>query len=343
MTAEGIVRGIVLRFDAQRKLKRKIEHYLVIRSSIPREHAIEASSQSVKYPYYHDWHKDYFTKTETGQTFYYHVRAVNRNGDVIAYSEPYWQKWKVAEMPFSGVMLTPSAYRRVPIYDSPYSEYGTLFPMNIDIVTSYYIGRLYSYNRLSEITNRRKSLFTRVGVWFIQLEGKIILEKERRFIPQLAIGGDGSYMLRDTKAPGLSNPTFQFKVGKESSRPFNSLFCVASKKFWFLKPSVGLMRGSSPSKIIYLTEFLSKESESNVGIFYSLKLNVSRKLAFFIEMIEPRNAKSKPFLVNAQVGSFLHANFDLAYLKYSRGYDVLGHLNFRFTFYPKKRVSDKKK
>src|SRR5206468_1833004 len=126
----------------------------------------------------HDWYKDYFQIQDVGRTMYYRAEAYDVKKNLLGISQPAWVSWRVRRPPPTGVVMTPTAYRRVPIYDSPYSGASRLLPLNIDLNAIYYIGKLYSYNKLQELTNTRSSLFTRLGIWFLQLDAKLILERE---------------------------------------------------------------------------------------------------------------------------------------------------------------------
>ena len=83
--------------------------------------------------YYHDWYKDYFYAEDMGRKYYYHVEAYDSSGKLIALSEPPWVAWKVKEAPTAGIMLTPTAYRRLPLYDTAYSQASRLLPINLDL------------------------------------------------------------------------------------------------------------------------------------------------------------------------------------------------------------------
>jgi hypothetical protein len=231
-------------------------------------------------------------------------------------------------------MLTPSAYRKIPIYESKISGLAHVLPINWDVDLSYYIGRLYGYNQLEELTPTRKNLFNRIGITFLQTDLKFILERERPFVPQIALGLEGASMLRDTGQPNVANPTAEFKAKKENQRIFGALFVAASKEFDRLRTTLGWMKGSSPSKLIYLTEFLPKASETDTGVFFNLAANFGRRFGLEWELLKPLDSRGSPWLINAQLGRVLHANFDLAYLHYDGGYEILAHLNFRLTVYP---------
>ncbi|MEK6543854.1 MAG: hypothetical protein AABZ44_05410 [Elusimicrobiota bacterium] len=339
-----------MRFDVGPKLERDIDSFKVWRTTDAKTTAAEtscvlSSAAAENLRYYHDWYKDYFTRQQQGQTFFYHVHALGPQGDVVAGSQPSWVSWRVRTPPASGTVLTPSAYRKIPLYyDSQYSSTKKLLPVNVDITTTYYIGRLYGYNKLDELTTRRRELFSRLGAWFLQLEGKAILEAEGTYLPQLAVGAEGSYMLKDTKAPGVSNPTFAFNLEqKDTSRAFHGLFLVASKDWGWLQTGVGWIEGDAPSKLIYLTEFLNNESKSDKGYFVNTRLKITRRFALSAEYLKPLQSVGAPWLLNLQLGNLLRANFDLAYLRYNRGYDILAHLNFRYTLYPSFKSKEKAK
>ena len=47
-------------------------------------------------------------------------------------------------------------------------------------------------------------------------------------------------------------------------------------------------------------------------------------------------APMNPWLINFKIGYFVKLNFDIAYLKYQGGYDVLGVLQFRYNYFPQR-------
>ncbi|MBI4667648.1 MAG: hypothetical protein HY747_00435 [Elusimicrobia bacterium] len=342
VTAQSIPGGLLLRFEPDRELRRSLDHFLVLRTTeniegIPTRETIShdvSTDTAARLEYYHDWYKDYFYSSDLRRTFHYKIAAYGQNSKILAVSEPEWTSWTVKEIPTPGIMIVPSAYRKVPIYDTPTGETGKLLPMNIDITTIYFIGRIYSYNRLEELTNQRSVLFTRLGVWFLQLDGKMILEKESRFFPQLAAGAEGAYLLRDSKAPGIQNPTFAFNFQKENSRSFTGIFAVASKQIGRLQATAGWISGSSPAKLIYLTEFLPSAQQPSQGIFGGISFQVSRRFNFQAEAVRALGTTEKPMLLNIKMGSAAHTNFDVGYLRYNRGFEILGHFSFRYTLYP---------
>lgn len=333
---EAIPSGVVLLFAPPKELASKIDIFRVYRTSREVDGTADLNPYSLgDLNYYHDWYKDYFSGSEAGRSFYYHVRGFDSAGSIVAVSQPAWARWKVNKPPPSGLVMTPTAYRRVPIYASPYSAASRLFPINVDLNAIYYIGKLYSHNELTELTNTRNSLFTRLGIWFLQLDAKVILEREGRYLPQIALGGEGTAMVRDTRQPTFQDPGIPaFSVKKENSRNFTSSFIALSKQVWWFRSTAGWINGDSASKVVYLTEFLPKESVSDKGVFYNMAFEPPGKFSVQWELIRPLDSKASPYLINLQIGRALRTNFDLAYLHYNQGYEVLGHLNFRFTLYP---------
>lgn len=334
VTMEPILGGVVVRFYPSDEIKRRIDHFLVYRSGVEKGRVVASTDTAARLNYYHDWYKDYFYENERGKTFAYRVEAYDLRGGKIGASEPEWNYWKARRLQRAGIMMTPSAYRQIPFYGSTDSGSSALFPINVDVTASYYIGRLYSYNRYDELTKTRRSLFSRIGVMFWQVDTKVILEREGRYFPQLALGAEGSMMLNNAPAPDVSAAPGITLTTKEKNRTFNGLFLVVSKDLGWINPTIGYMRGESPSKLIYLAEYLTKESEAKAGLFAGMVLRLGRKLSLHSEFIRPVGAKASPFLVNLQVGRALHTNFDVAYMKYDRAYEILAHINFRYTMYP---------
>lgn len=334
VTADSIPNGLALRFTPASSILKSIDQYLVLRTTSPFESSAVSTDSAVWVEYYHDWYKDYFYPQDLRKTFYYQVQAYDIQKRRLAISEPPWYPWTVYEVPEPGVMLAPTAYRKVPLYDSPGGVVGRLLPVNFDITTIYFIGRIYGHNELEELTNTRNVLFTRIGTWFLQMDGKVILERESRLFPQLAVGAEGAVLLRDGKAPGISNPSFAFNFQKENSRKFTGLYAVTSKQMRQTQVSIGGIVGSSPAKLVYLTEFLPSASQPDKAIFGGLEWRVTPKFSLESEVIYALGTPENPWLLNFKMGTAAHTNFDVGYLHYRRGYEVLAHISFRYTLYP---------
>jgi len=55
-----------------------------------------------------------------------------------------------------------------------------------------------------------------------------------------------------------------------------------------------------------------------------------------VEVMKFNGSPLNPWLINFKVGYFIKLNFDIAYLKYQGGYDVLGVLQFRYNHFPQR-------
>ena len=45
-------------------------------------------------------------------------------------------------------------------------------------------------------------------------------------------------------------------------------------------------------------------------------------------------AAAAPYMLNFKIGRFLKLNFDVAYLKFRNGYELLGLFQFRYNHFP---------
>ncbi|MEK7287961.1 MAG: hypothetical protein AAB091_05330 [Elusimicrobiota bacterium] len=336
ISADSIPSGLSLRFPPAPALARRVDRFLVLRSTGDPNGPVVSTDTAVWLDYYHDWYKDYYYPGDLRRTFYYQVQAYDAESRLLARNDPPWYPWTVFDVPAQGLILVPTAYRKIPLYDSPTAEIGRLLPVNFDITTIYFIGRIYGHNDLNELTNTRNVLFTRVGTSFIQLDGKVILEKESRRFPQIAVGAEGAALLRD----GAQNPSFSVNFQKENSRKFTGLYAVASKQLRQAQFSLGWIAGSSPAKLIYLTELLPSAIQPDRGLFGGIRWQLTRKFSLETELIQTLGTPEKPWLLNLKLGSAVHTNFDVGYLHYRRGYEILAHFSFRYTLYP--RLSKRK-
>ncbi|MBI4369101.1 MAG: hypothetical protein HY547_02610 [Elusimicrobia bacterium] len=334
VTAESIPSGVILHFEPSSEMRSRLDHFRLWRSTDASAAFELSTGTSIKLDYYHDWFKDYFQASDLHSVFCYRLRAYDNENKTLARGLPDPVSWEIKEIPAQGLMLVPSAYRKIPLYDTESYGVGRLLPINIDITTVYFIGRIYGYNNLEDLTNTRSILFTRLGVWFIQGDAKVILEKETKYFPQLAVGVEGANLLRDSKQPEIQNPTFAFNFQKENSRRFVGLFTAASKQFGPIQTTLGYVQGSTPAKMIYLTEFLPAASQPEVGVFGGLTIQATRNFSFQTEFISALKTEERPLLINLKLGSKAHTNFDIGYLSYTGGYEVLAHFSFRYTLYP---------
>ena len=239
----------------------------------------------------------------------------------------------------SGNLLTPTAYL---------GNQKEGIGLGLDINTSYYIGRLYGKNTY-DWTIDKTNYIDRVGVWFLSADGKMQIQKEGRLKPALAVGVDGTYTFRDAPQPSLqTGPQLTVNVTQKTNRALTAGYVVASKKILpRLHLSVGYLQGNSADKLSMLSEFLTPESLNLSGhrnqkatsdgmLFGGFVLYLTKNLPLQVEYMKLQGAPASPSLINIKIGRVLHLNFDIAYLKFEGGWDVLGFFNFRWTYFPKR-------
>ncbi|MBI4055800.1 MAG: hypothetical protein HY402_06715 [Elusimicrobia bacterium] len=236
-----------------------------------------------------------------------------------------------------GVLLTPTAYR---------GNRKEGIGLALDFNASYYIGRLYGKNSL-DWTTKKTNFIDRVGVWLLTADGKMQIQKEGRYLPAVAVGAEGTFLFKDAPQPDLQTPQATVKVDKESTKALSGAYFVVSKRFWpRILAGLGWMGGNSVDKISFLSEFLTPEALNLSGhpnqratsdslFFTNLILYPHWKFPVELEYLKPTGAPASPYLLNLRLGRLLHMNFDLAYLKFKGGWDLLGVLNFRYSYFPK--------
>ncbi|HAM34945.1 MAG TPA: hypothetical protein DEB40_04135 [Elusimicrobia bacterium] len=241
----------------------------------------------------------------------------------------------------SGVVLTPTAYRGAGRYTTP--------GMGLDINAAYFIGRLYGKNDFANAP-RKVNYIDRLGVWLLTADGKMQIQSETWLRPAISAGGQAAALLRDSPQPQLQDPntTLTVKASDKSTKILTDGYIVASKKFGPARTSLGLMQGTMGDLVASLSEFLTPEALR----FYAGKPNqrvTSRTVPFASVLFLPRpeyplavevmkfnGSPLNPWLVNFKIGYFLKLNFDVAFLKYQGGYDVLGVLQFRYNHFPQR-------
>lgn len=236
----------------------------------------------------------------------------------------------------SGVVDTPTAYRGINQFNRP----GLAFDVN----TVYYIGRLYGKNSLSR---KRTNYIDRVGVWFLTGDAKMQIQSEGRWRPAVAVGGRGIFTFRDAPQPKVQG-NFTLTVSPKRKQGLSDGYIVASKQFGKLYTSAGYAQGNAGDRIAQLTEFLAPEAlaflagqpnqkaESDSVVFGSLMFLPKPQFPLAVEVLKPNGMALNPILFNFKIGYFLKLNFDIAYLRFNGGWDLMGMFQFRYTHFPRK-------
>lgn len=239
----------------------------------------------------------------------------------------------------SGVVLTPTAWRGTGRYTTP--------GLGLDINGMYVIGRLYGKNSF-ENAPRKTNYIDRIGLWMLTADGKLQVQSESSIRPAVAVGGQGTFIVRDSPQPTVQSQSVTVKVSDKSSNFLSAGYFVASKKLGPFRTSAGVLQGSQGDIIGLMSEFLTPESLQ----FYANRpgaRSISRTVPYFsvfglpkpayplgFEVMKFNGAPLNPWLVNFKLGYFLKLNFDISVLKYQGGYDVLGVIQFRYNHFPRR-------
>jgi len=240
----------------------------------------------------------------------------------------------------SGVLLTPTAWRGAGRHENP--------GLALDINAAYFIGRLYGKNSYPDAP-RKTNYIDRIGLWTLTADGKMQIQSESSIRPAVAVGGQAMLMFRDSPQPTVTTPGVSVKIDRKNTKILTDGYFVASKKFWKLRTSAGVMAGTIGDLPANMTEFLTPEAmrfylrdtsgtvvTSRTVPFASLFYLIKPDYPIGFEIMKFNGAARKPILVNMRIGRFLKLNFDLAVLKYQGGYDVLGLFQFRYNHFPKR-------
>lgn len=236
----------------------------------------------------------------------------------------------------SGVIFTPTAYRGLGRYNRP--------GLGLDFNGVYYIGRLYGKNSLG-YTTKKTNYIDRLGAWFVMADGKMQLQSETRFRPAMAAGVQGVFSLRDAPQPSIATPGVTVNVSQKTTRALADAYVVVSKKLGPVRSSVGYMQGNFGDSVSLLTEFLSPQAlllnghqhqtaQSKSTFFASLLALPKPAYPLAVEFMKPNGMALSPYLLNLKLGYFLKLNFDLAYVKFKGGWDLLGMFQFRYNYFP---------
>jgi hypothetical protein len=260
--------------------------------------------------------------------------------DVIVSSAP---KPRLVTPPsaVSGLILTPTAYRGAGRFNTP--------GLGLDFNAAYFIGRLYGKNNYANAPSHTNYI-DRLGVWLLTVDGKMQIQSDSGWRPAVAVGGQTTFLFRDSPQPSVNTPTVTVQVKAKSTQILTDAYVVASKNFHGVRTSLGLMQGNFGNLAGNLSEYLSPaalEFYKQTSNFQPVGFVQSRTLpfgsAFYMvkpdypigfEVMKFNGAYSNPWLINFKLGRFLHLNFDVAYLKFDGGYDLLGLFQFRYNQFP---------
>lgn len=237
----------------------------------------------------------------------------------------------------SGVILTPTAYRGTDRLNRP--------GLGLDINAAYYIGRLYGKNSLP-YTTKKTNFIDRLGIWLLTADGKMQVQSETSWRPALSAGAQAVFHFRDAQ-PTLQTPTASVNLSEKTTRIMTGTYVVASKKAYGVRSSLGFMYGTAGDQTGLLSEFFTSQAllfgghpnqsaTSKSTLFGSLLYALRPDYPIGVEFIKPNGMPLAPLLVNFKLGKFLRLNFDVAYLRFQGGWDLLGLFQFRYTHFPKK-------
>lgn len=282
----------------------------------------------------------------SGKIYYYQVYALDKDKNTVAYSTSV-----VAYiLPFHSVnVLTPTAFqsKRVAGEHLVRTKYlfakKPLFGLNFDFVTSYYIGRLFGKNNPDDRWEKdRYEYITRVGIWLLTVDGKIVFPYLEKKYLSLACGARYTFMYNDKPAPTPgAGEEFVIKPQEAKSKALPSGYIVLTKIWPRNTFHLGTIFGKEDEIIPQLSEYAYKyyylagywPTRKNI-IFFGLNTRLIPGINLKIEALHPLNHPLEPWLINFDLGKFLPANFQFAYFQYKYGWDILGYFNFRYTFYP---------
>lgn len=243
----------------------------------------------------------------------------------------------------SGIILTPTAYRGLAVNNAP--------GLGLDFNAVYIIGRLYGKNSYPQAPDRTNYI-DRVGVWLLGADGKMQIQSETAWRPAMAVGAQGSFMFRDSPQPNVNpgnTPTVTVNASQKSTQLLSDAYFVASKKFGPIRTSAGFMQGSMGRAVMQFSDLLSPDALHYYAGNPTFPQDYARTMPFVsilsvpkpqyplaVEVVKLNGAPANPILFDFKVGYFLHLNFDLGYLKFQNGWDLLGLLQFRFNEFPRR-------
>jgi len=240
----------------------------------------------------------------------------------------------------SGLVLMPTAYRGKGV---------NAVGLGLDFNAAYYIGRLYGKNTY-DWTIEKKNYLDRVGLWLLSADSKMQVQTEGKWRPAMAAGVQGILKFRDAAQPTLNQPSVSTKTDSKNTDTYANAYVALTKR---LHPkfiiNAGYSDGDMPKVIYGLSEFLSKEAinlsnnrnsdtelQIPTGMLFGGIMWLPRgDSPIGLEIMAPQGAPQKPMLFNLHLGTLLKLNFELSYLTFKGGWDLMGMFQFRYNYLPK--------
>ncbi|MDD2804204.1 MAG: hypothetical protein PHV33_01510 [Elusimicrobiales bacterium] len=249
-------------------------------------------------------------------------------------------RYDEGKVPLSGIVLMPTAYR---------GRGRNAIGLGLDFNAAYYIGRLYGKNSYVW-TVEKKNYLDRVGLWLLSADSKMQVQTEGRWRPAMAAGVQGILKFRDAAQPTLNQPSVSTKIDSKNTDTYANAYVALTKRLHpkFLV-NAGYSDGDMPKVIYGLSEFLSKEAinlsndrpsgdalQIPTGmLFGGIMWLPKRDSPIGLEVMVPQGAPQSPKLFNLHLGTLLKLNFELSYLTFKGGWDLMGMFQFRYNYLPK--------
>ncbi len=245
-------------------------------------------------------------------------------------------------VPLSGIVLMPTAFRGKGL-----NSVG----LGLDFNAAYYIGRLYGKNTY-DWTVEKKNYLDRIGLWLLSADSKMQVQSEDGWRPAMAAGVQGILKFRDAAQPSLNQPSVTTKINSKNTDTYANAYVVFSKRLRRSKNIIlnaGYSDGDMPKVIYSMSEFLSDEA-INLGngrpatapvripsgmLFGGILWLPKPDSPIGLEIMAPQGAPQAPVLYNIHLGSLLKLNFELSYLTFKNGWDLMGMFQFRYNYLPK--------
>jgi hypothetical protein len=250
-------------------------------------------------------------------------------------------RYEEGKVPLSGIVLMPTAYR---------GRGRNAIGLGLDFNAAYYIGRLYGKNSY-DWTVEKKNYLDRVGLWLLSADSKMQVQTEGRWRPAMSAGVQGIFKFRDAPQPPI-NGTFNLTVkatGDKTETYANAYVALTKRLHPKFLVNAGYSDGDMPKIIYSLSEFLSRSAinlSNNrpstadlhipTGMLFGGVMWMPKKDSpIGLEVMVPQGAPQSPKLFNLHLGTLLKLNFELSYLSFKGGWDLMGMFQFRYNYLPK--------
>lgn len=246
-----------------------------------------------------------------GKTYYY--RVLNEKGELSQPATAYVNPYR------ANLGLLPTAY----------IEKKGVSGLTANIMLAYYIGSLYSRNKIHEIYE--SFFFLRTGLWLAILDFKLTPFIEEKNFFNISIGMRWTYFFTDIPPPGagMAEQAFTFRMGQ--GKNISGVYISTSKRLPKIIIHSGMILGREGGYLTYLfnerVRYYKTDLFDDIA-FFGIETKLIPHFPLKFEVLFPLENEMSFFLINTDLSKILPIGFHLSFLKYNEGFQILAFLRF---------------